>query len=59
MSRYDVTPDDDPLDVRAVSDDDVRVELLRHALSPDAAVVWDDEDDELDPAFALLRALRP
>jgi hypothetical protein len=58
MSPYDVTSDDEPLDVRAVSDDDALVEQLRHALSPDAAVVWDDDDDELDPAFALLRALQ-
>jgi hypothetical protein len=57
MTPYDVTPDDEPLDVRAVGEDDVLVEQLRHALSPDAAVVWDD-DDELDPAFALLRALQ-
>ncbi|MDT7571872.1 MAG: hypothetical protein QOE05_2046 [Actinomycetota bacterium] len=58
MSTYDATPDDEPLDVRAVSQDDLLVEQLRHALSPDAAVVWDDDDDELDPAFALLRALQ-
>jgi hypothetical protein len=58
MSPYDVTPDDDPLDVAAVSADDVGVEKLRHALSPDGAVVWDDDDDEIDPAFALLRALQ-
>jgi hypothetical protein len=58
MSRYDVTPDDDPLDLAAVGSDDAGVEKLRHALSPDGAVVWDDDDDELDPAFALLRALQ-
>src|SRR4051794_36817850 len=58
MSTYDVTSDDEPLDVGAVSEDDLLVEQLRHALSPDAAVVWDDDDDELDPAFALLRALQ-
>src|SRR3954468_24931488 len=58
MNPYDVTPDDEPLDVHAVSEDDLLVEQLRHALSPDAAVVWDDDDDELDPAFALLRALQ-
>src|SRR4051794_33158476 len=58
MSTYDVTPDDEPLDVTAVSADDLLVEQLRHALSPDAAVIWDDDDDELDPAFALLRALQ-
>jgi hypothetical protein len=57
MSPYDVTPDDDPLDVTAVAGDDTLVERLRHSLSPDAAVVWDD-DDELDPAFALLRSLQ-
>jgi hypothetical protein len=58
MSPYDVTSDDEPLDVGAVGEDDLLVEQLRHALSPDAAVVWDDDDDELDPAFALLRALQ-
>jgi hypothetical protein len=58
MTTYDVTPDDDPLDVAAVSSDDALVEQLRHALSPDAAVVWDDEDDDVDPALALLRALQ-
>jgi hypothetical protein len=58
MTTYDVTPDDEPLDVAAVSSDDALVEQLRHALSPDAAVVWDDEDDDVDPAFALLRALQ-
>jgi hypothetical protein len=55
MTTYD---DDDPLDVGAVSDDDALVEQLRGALSPDAAVVWDDDDDEIDPAFALLRSLQ-
>jgi hypothetical protein len=58
MSTYDVTPDDEPLDVVAVSADDRLVEQLRQALSPDAAVVWDDDDDELDPAAALLRTLQ-
>ncbi|MDT7539873.1 MAG: hypothetical protein QOI82_3458 [Actinomycetota bacterium] len=58
MSPYDVTSDDEPLDVQAVSEDDVLVEQLRRALSPDAAVVWDDDDDDMDPAFALLRALQ-
>jgi hypothetical protein len=58
MTTYDVTPDDDPLDIAAVSSDDALVEQLRHALSPDAAVVWDDEDDDVDPALALLRALQ-
>ena len=58
MTTYDVTPDDEPLDVTAVGEDDLLVEQLRHALSPDAAVIWDDDDDELDPAFALLRALQ-
>lgn len=59
MSPYDVSPDDEPLDVAAVSADDQRVEQLRHhALSPDDAVIWDDDDEELEPALALLRRLQ-
>jgi hypothetical protein len=59
MSPYDVTADDEPLDVAVVAADERMVEQLRHALSPDAAVIWDDDDDvEVDPAFALLRALQ-
>lgn len=58
MSRYDVTPDEEPLDLAAVAADDQLVEQLRHSLSPDAAVIWDDDDDEVDPAFALLRSLQ-
>jgi hypothetical protein len=58
MSPYDVTPDDEPIDMAGVSADDRMVEKLRHALSPDSAVIWDDEDDEVDPAIALLRALQ-
>lgn len=58
MSPYDVTPDDQPLDVAAVTADDRVVEQLRRSLSPDAAVIWDDEDDADDPAFALLRTLQ-
>jgi hypothetical protein len=58
VSPYDVTPDDDPLDLAAVGADDALVEGLRRSLSPDAAVVWDDDDDDLDPAFAMLRALQ-
>jgi hypothetical protein len=53
----DLTPDDEPLDLAAVNADDALVERLRHALSPDAAVVWDD-DDEDDPGYALLRAVQ-
>jgi hypothetical protein len=58
MTSYDVTHDDEPIDVQAVSDDDRLVEQLRHALSPEDAVVWDDNDDEKDPGYALLRALQ-
>jgi hypothetical protein len=58
MSQYDVTPDEEPLDMTAVSADDVLVEQLRRSMSPDAAVVWDDDDDIDDPAFALLRGLQ-
>ena len=58
MSTFDdITPDDDPLDFEAVNADDAIVERLRHALSPDAAVVWDDNDDE-DPGYALLRLVQ-
>ncbi|MCW2569958.1 MAG: hypothetical protein JWO88_16 [Frankiales bacterium] len=58
MSTYDVAPDDEPLDIVAVTADDRLVEELRQALDPDAAVVSDDDDDELDPAVALLRTLQ-
>ena len=58
MSTYDVTPDDEPLDIVAVSADDRLIEQLRQALSPDAAVVWDDDDVEPDAAAALLRTLQ-
>jgi hypothetical protein len=58
MSQYDVTPDEEPLDMTAVSADDVLVEQLRRSMSPDAAVVWDDDDDIDDPAVALLRGLQ-
>jgi hypothetical protein len=57
MTTFDVTPEDDPLDLEAVKADDAKIERLRHALSPDAAVVWDDDDDE-DPGYALLRAVQ-
>jgi hypothetical protein len=42
----------------SVAADEVMVERLRRSLSPDAAVVWDDDDDVDDPAFALLRGLQ-
>ena len=58
MSIYDVTPDDEPLDVAQVSADDALIEKLRHALSPDNAVVWDDDEEDSDPGYALLRALQ-
>jgi hypothetical protein len=58
MSRYDVTPDEEPLDMTAVAADDAMVEQLRRSLSPDAAVIWDDDDDLDDPALALLRGLQ-
>lgn len=58
MSPYGVTPDDESLDVVAVGADDQLVETLRRSLSPDAAVIWDDDDEADDPAFALLRALQ-
>lgn len=58
MTRYDVTPDDEPVDVAAVGADDALVERLRRALTPEAAVVWDDDDDTDDPGYALLRALQ-
>jgi hypothetical protein len=57
MTTHDLTPDDYPLDLEAVNADDALVERLRQALSPDAAVVWDD-DDEDDPGYALLRAVQ-
>jgi hypothetical protein len=58
MSTYDVTPDDEPLDVGQVASDDALIEQLRQSLSPDNAVVWDDNDDESDPGYALLRAIQ-
>ncbi|MBK5307264.1 MAG: hypothetical protein JJD92_11305 [Frankiaceae bacterium] len=58
MSLYDGTLDDEPVDVAAVNADNELLEQLRHALSPDAAVIWDDDDDELDPALGLLRSLQ-
>lgn len=58
MNPFGLTPDDDPLDVSAVGADDQLVERLRRSLSPDAAVVWDDDDEDADPAFGLLRALQ-
>ena len=56
MSPYDVTPDPAPLDAAANSADDQLVERLRSSLTPDAEVVWGDDDDR-DAALALLRAL--
>jgi hypothetical protein len=58
VNPYDETPDDYPVDVSAVGADDAAIERLRHALSPDDAVVWDDNDDEVDPALGLLRAFQ-
>ena len=58
MNPFGLTPDDDPLDVAAVGADDQLVERLRRSLSPDAAVVWDDDDEDADPAVGLLRALQ-
>lgn len=58
MSPFDLTPGDDPLDVQAVHADDAAVERLRRALSPEGAVVWDDDDDDMDPGYALLRAVQ-
>ena len=54
--------DSDPNDLDAadaVVADDALVERLRHALSPDAAVVWDDDDEDSDDlSYGLLRALQ-
>jgi uncharacterized membrane protein YgcG len=58
MSPYDVAPDDEPLDMGAVGWDHELVEGLRRSLSPQDAVIWDDDEDDLDPAVALLRALQ-
>lgn len=58
MNPFDVTPDDAPLDLTAVGADDALIESLRRSLSPEAAVVWDDDQEELDPGYALLRALQ-
>lgn len=58
MSTYDDIRENDPVDMSAVAADGELVEQLRRALSPRDAVVWDDDDAELDPAFALLRALQ-
>ena len=53
------TYDEEPLDLAAVSADDALVERLRRSLSPEAAVVWDDDDDAgEDRSYALLRALQ-
>jgi hypothetical protein len=55
-----VIADDHPVDLSVVEADDALVERLRGSLSPRAAVVWGDDDDELgdDPSYALLRALQ-
>jgi hypothetical protein len=64
-----MTADEQPLDLEAVTADDQLVERLRAALdaptragsvSPQDAVVWDDEDDDVaeDLSYALLRALQ-
>ena len=58
MNPFDLTPDDDPLDVSAVGADDQLVERLRRSLSPDAAVIWDDDDEDVEPVVGLLRALQ-
>jgi hypothetical protein len=58
MNRFDVTPDEDPLDMAAVASDDLLVEQLRQSLSPAAAVIWDDEEDVDDPGYAVLRGLQ-
>jgi hypothetical protein len=58
MTVYDVTPDDEPLDIAAVNADDALIERLRHALSPDTVVSLTDEGDSMDPGYALLRALQ-
>ena len=54
--------DNDPIDLDAadaVVADDALVERLRRALSPEAAVVWGDDDDDADDlSYALLRALQ-
>jgi hypothetical protein len=51
--------DDEAIDVAAVAADDELVESLRRSLSPDAAVVWDDDDEAGDDlSYALLRALQ-
>lgn len=53
------TPPEEPLDLAAVARDDEVIERLRRSLSPDAAVVWgDDEDDSDDPSYAMLRTLQ-
>jgi hypothetical protein len=58
MTRYDLPPDDEPLDIQAVHEDDALVERLRHALSPEASDRWDDDQGDMDPGYALLRALQ-
>lgn len=66
MSPCAVPPEEEPLDLALVNADDALVETLRRSLSrslgrslsPDAAVVWDDDDEDLDPAFSLLRVLQ-
>lgn len=53
---------DEPIDFSAVSETDALVERLRASLhaaeAPRAAVVWDDDDDTDEPAYALLSALQ-
>ena len=53
-------PGDEPIDVSAVARDDALIERLRASLSPEAAVVWGDDDDDAneDLSYALLRALQ-
>jgi hypothetical protein len=58
MSTYDGIHDDEPVDVTAVALDDELIENLRRSLSPESAVVWDDDEDDLDPGYALLRAVQ-
>ena len=56
-----MTPED-PIELdaaAAVQADDALVERLRSALSPEDAVVWDDDEDvDDDLSYALLRALQ-
>ncbi|MCU1672890.1 MAG: hypothetical protein JWN77_1003 [Frankiales bacterium] len=48
----------DPSELDAIAADDQLVERLRRSLSPDAAVVWDEDDDTDDAGYALLTALQ-